>query len=195
MSRIGKLPIAIPDKVKVKIEEQFVSVTGPLGELHHTFVPEVEIKEEDGNLVVDRRSDDKRHRAMHGLSRSLLANMVEGVSKGFSKTVLIVGVGYSAEAKGSGVLIRVGYSHPVWMGAPPNVKFEVLSQSQWEQYGITKQADNQNFAIRVSGVSKQLVGQVAARLRRIRPPEPYKGKGIRYLNEQVRRKAGKAAKK
>ncbi|MBZ0263691.1 50S ribosomal protein L6 [bacterium] len=195
MSRIGKLPIAIPDKVKVNIEEQHVSVTGPLGELNHTFVPEVEIKTDDGNLIVNRRNDDKRHRAMHGLSRSLLANMVEGVSNGFSKTVLIVGVGYSAELKGSGVLIRVGYSHPVWLGAPPGVTFEVLSQSQWEQYGITKQAENQNFAIRVSGSSKQLVGQVAARLRRIRPPEPYKGKGIRYLNEQVRRKAGKAAKK
>lgn len=195
MSRIGKLPIEIPDKVKVTINGSDVLVKGPLGELNDTFVPEVQIVQEGNFLKVNRLEETRRHRAMHGLSRSLLANMVEGVSKGYEKILLIIGVGYNAELKGTGVLIRVGYSHPVWMGAPPGVNFEVLTSSQWEPYGITKQAENQNVAIRITGVNKQLVGQVAARMRRIRPPEPYKGKGIRYNNEAVRRKAGKAAKK
>ena len=121
--------------------------------------------------------------------------MVEGVSKGFSKILVLAGVGYNAEKKGNGVLLRVGFSHPVWMGAPPGIKFELFSQSGWADIGVVKQVENQNVAIRISGVDKALVGQVAARMRRIRPPEPYKGKGIRYNNEQVRRKAGKAAKK
>jgi len=195
MSRIGKMPIQIPAKVNIEIEGQTAQVNGPLGTLQHIFVPEVELVKQDNVVLVKRRADTKRHRAMHGLSRSLFANMVEGVSKGYEKILLIVGVGYSAELKGTGVLIRIGFSHPIWMGAPPGVKFEVLTSSQWEQYGIVKQAENQNVAIRITGIHKQLVGQVAARMRRIRPPEPYKGKGIRYNNEKVRRKAGKAVKK
>jgi large subunit ribosomal protein L6 len=194
MSRIGKMPIVIPEKVDVKIDGQTVVVKGPLGELSHTFRPEVTIRQDDAKLVVERLQDDKQHRSQHGLSRSLLFNMVEGVSKGYSKTLVVIGVGYSAELKGSGLYIRIGFSHPIWLGAPPGIKFETLQPSQWVENGIVKQAENQNVAIRVSGCNKALVGQVAARIRRVRPPEPYKGKGIRYNNEQVRRKAGKAAK-
>ena len=134
------------------------------------------------------------HRGLHGLTRTLVANMVEGVSKGYSKILLVVGVGYTAEVKGNGLMLRVGFSHPVWLGAPPGVKFETLQPSQWSENGITKQVENQNVAVRVSGINKAIVGQVASQLRRVRPAEPYKGKGIRYNNEQVRRKAGKAAK-
>ncbi len=194
MSRIGKLPITIPDKVEVTIDGQDVTVKGPLGELQHTFRDEVEVVMEDGAVKVNRRADSQTHRAMHGLSRTLLFNMVEGVSKGYEKILLVVGVGYSAELKGSGLMLRVGYSHPIWIGAPPGIKFELLQPSQWSEFGITKQVENQNVAIRVTGYNKALLGQVAARIRKIRPPEPYKGKGIRYNNEQVRRKAGKAAK-
>jgi large subunit ribosomal protein L6 len=194
MSRIGKLPIQIPDKVEVKIDGQYVSVKGPLGELEHTFRDEIELKLEDNVATVTPRGETKLHRSLHGLSRTLLNNMVEGVSKGFEKILIIAGVGYTAEVKGSGLMLRVGYSHPIWMGAPPSVKFDLIQPSQWSELGISKQIENQNVAIRVSGPSKALVGQVAARIRKIRPPEPYKGKGIRYNNEQVRRKAGKAAK-
>lgn len=195
MSRIGKLPILIPDKVELKIDGQTVTVKGPLGELHHTFDPEVVVVVEDKVAKVNRLADTKRHRAIHGLSRSLLANMVEGVTKGYEKILLVIGIGYSAEIKGSGILLKVGYAHPIWMAPPPGVSFEVLQPSQWSEAGVTKQGDNQQQAIRVRGINKQLVGQVAARVRRIRPAEPYKGKGIRYNNENVRRKAGKAAKK
>lgn len=194
MSRIGKMPVPVPDKVDVKIDGQTVVVKGPLGELTHTFRPEVTVKQVESALIVERLQDDKTHRAQHGLNRSLLFNMVEGVSKGYSKTLVVIGVGYTAELKGSGLFIRIGYSHPVWIGAPPGIKFETLQPSQWAENGIVKQAENQNVAIRVSGCNKALVGQVAARIRLVRPPEPYKGKGIRYNNEQVRRKAGKAAK-
>ncbi len=195
MSRIGKMPVPIPDKVEVKLDGQTATVKGPKGELTHEFVPEVELVMEDGAVVVKPRGDSKEHRGRWGLSRTLLANMVEGVTNGYEKVLLICGVGYSAEIKGNGILLRVGYSHPVWLGAPPHVEFEVLQPSQWGEAGITKQVENQNQAIRIRGISKQLVGQVTARIRRVRPPEPYKGKGIRYNNEQVRRKAGKAAKK
>ncbi len=194
MSRIGKMPVPVPEKVEVAIVGRSVTVKGPLGELKHTFDEEVEIVLEGGQALVKRLADSKRHRAIHGLSRSLLANMVEGVSKGYKKILLVVGVGYTAEIKGNGVMIRVGFSHPVWMGSPPGVKFEVLQPAQWAEAGVVKQVENQNVAIRISGYNKQLVGQVTARMRRIRPPEPYKGKGIRYNNEFVRRKAGKAAK-
>lgn len=195
MSRIGKMPVPIPDKVEISVKGQTVRVKGPLGELEQTFNPEVEIVLKDGQAVVRRLEETRRHRAIHGLSRTLLANMVEGVSKGFNKILLLAGVGYNAEIKGNGVLLRVGFSHPVWMGAPPEIKFELFPSSGWSDLGVTKQVENQNVAIRISGIDKALVGQVAARMRRIRPPEPYKGKGIRYNNEHVRRKAGKAAKK
>jgi len=194
MSRIGKLPIAIPEKVDVAINDQTVTVKGPLGELEHTFRPEVTVRQEGNTLLVERLKDDKLHRAQHGLGRTLLFNMVEGVSKGYERILVIIGVGYSAEIKGEGLMVRVGYSHPIWIGSPPGVKFETLQPSQWNEFGIVKQGDNQTVAIRVTGYNKQLVGQVAARIRKIRPPEPYKGKGIRYNNEKVRRKAGKAAK-
>lgn len=194
MSRIGKMPVKLPEKVEVKIDGQTVTVKGPLGELHQTFNPEVTVKQGEGELIVERVGDTPTHRAQHGLSRSLLFNMVEGVSKGYEKKLVVIGVGYSAEIKGSGLMLRVGFSHPIWIGAPEGVKFETLQPSQWAEHGITKQGDNQTVAIRVTGYNKQLVGQVAARVRKIRPPEPYKGKGIRYNNEQVRRKAGKAAK-
>ncbi|MDP8208247.1 MAG: 50S ribosomal protein L6 [Candidatus Electryonea clarkiae] len=193
MSRIGKMPVPIPDKVDVKIDGQKVYVKGPLGGLSHVFEPEVELKLNDGEVIVLSLGETRRHRSMHGLSRTLLANMVEGVSKGFEKILLIAGVGYNAEIKGNGILLRVGYSHPVWMGPPPEIKFEIFPPSKWSDIGTSKQVDNQNVAIRISGINKALVGQVAARMRRIRPPEPYKGKGIRYNNEQVRRKAGKTA--
>ncbi|MFC2170486.1 50S ribosomal protein L6 [Calditrichota bacterium] len=193
MSRIGKMPVVIPDKVKVEVKEQTVKVKGPLGELSHTFEPEVGISLENGTAIVNRLGETRRHRAMHGLSRTLLANMVDGVTKGFEKILVIAGVGYTAEIKGEGILIRIGYSHPVWMGPPPEIKFEIFPPSAWSGIGVVKQVDNQNVAIRISGINKALVGQVAARMRRIRPPEPYKGKGIRYNNEHVRRKAGKAS--
>lgn len=195
MSRIGNLPIPLPDKVTVTIKDDVVFVKGPLGELNQQFRPEVEVIVEEKEVVVKRLDETKLHRSIHGLTRTLIANMVEGVSKGFEKTLILIGIGYSAELKGSGILLRVGYSHPVWMGAPPGVKFELLQPSQWSEMGIKRQGDNQIVAIKVSGINKALVGQVATRMRRIRPPEPYKGKGLRYNEEQVRRKAGKAAKK
>ncbi|MBS1260801.1 MAG: 50S ribosomal protein L6 [Calditrichaeota bacterium] len=194
MSRIGKLPIPIPDKVSVTVNGRDVHVKGPLGELYNTLRDEVEVKLEDSRVWVRRRGDTKLHRALHGLSRTVVSNMVEGVSQGFEKILVVIGVGYTAELKGDGVMLRVGYSHPVWIGAPPGIKFELLQPSQWAEAGVEKQAENQNVAIRVSGIDKALLGQVAARIRRIRPPEPYKGKGIRYNKERVRRKAGKAAK-
>jgi len=194
MSRIGKMPITIPEKVAVTIDGSQVTVKGPLGELQQTFRPEVAFEQADGVLTVSRTGETQMHRGIHGLSRTLLANMVEGVHKGFSKTLVIAGVGYTAELKGNGLMLRIGYSHPVWLGAPPEIKFEVFQPSQWAEIGVVKQVENQNVAIRVSGINKALVGQVAARIRRIRKAEPYKGKGIRYNNEQVRRKAGKAAK-
>lgn len=194
MSRIGKMPVPIPDKVTVTVDGQSVTVKGPLGELEQTFRPEVSITVADGVATVDRTGETAQHRGLHGLSRTLLANMVEGVSKGYEKILLVIGVGYSAELKGSGLMMRVGYSHPIWLGAPPGITFETLQPSQWAEAGVTKQAENQNVAIRVRGYNKALVGQVAARIRLVRPAEPYKGKGIRYNNEQVRRKAGKAAK-
>lgn len=194
MSRIGKMPITIPEKVTVTIDGQTVTVKGPLGELTDTFRPEVEMSQEDGVLTVTRTGDTPTHRGIHGLTRTLLANMVEGVSQGYSKILIIAGVGYTAELKGSGLMMRVGFSHPVWMGAPPGVKFETFQPSQWGEMGIKKQIENQNVVVKVSGINKALVGQVAARIRKIRPAEPYKGKGIRYNNELVRRKAGKAAK-
>lgn len=194
MSRIGKLPIPIPEKVEAKVDGQVVSVKGPLGELTQEFREEMEIKLVENQIIVEPRGETKLHRSLHGLTRTLIANMVTGVTEGYTKILVIIGIGYSAELKGSGLMLRVGYSHPIWIGAPPGIKFELLAPSQWSEAGITKQGDNQTVAIKVSGIHKALVGQVAARIRRIRPPEPYKGKGIRYNNEQVRRKAGKAAK-
>lgn len=176
MSRIGRKPIPLPLGVSVSIGVGEVRVRGPLGELEQQFSPEMNIALQDNTLMVSRPSDQGRHRALHGLTRSLLANMVEGVSQGFRKDVEIVGVGYRARKEGEKLVIQVGYSHPVEVLPPPGIRFEVQGTNR----------------IGVIGADKQLVGQVAANLRAIREPEPYKGKGIRYIGEVVRRKAGKA---
>jgi large subunit ribosomal protein L6 len=179
MSRVGRLPIEIPQGVDVQVKGTSVNVKGPKGELSHTFPPVVNIKIEDGQVIVDRLSDEKFLRSMHGTTRALIQNMVTGVSEGFEKFLEIEGVGYRAEMKGANLEISVGYSHPVEMEPPSGITFEVLER---------------NNVIRISGYDKQAVGQVAAVIRKIRPPEPYKGKGIRYRGEYVRRKAGKAGK-
>ena len=175
MSRIGKLPIAIPDGVQVSIDGRTVKVKGPKGELSHRIPTQISAVLEEGHLVVARQNESRQSRALHGLNRSLIANMVEGVVNGYNRTLEIVGVGYRAELKGSNLTLTLGYSHPVIFQAPPDVDLEV----------------NDGNRITVRGIDKQLVGQVAAVIRSFKKPEPYKGKGIRYDNEQVRRKAGK----
>ena len=179
MSRIGKLPVPVPAGVEVKIDGNTVTVKGPKGELTQTFNENMAISlGEDGSIVVERPNDARENRAMHGLTRSLINNMVIGVSEGYSKTLELVGVGYRAALKGKDLEMQLGYSHPVLVEAPENITFEVPSQTE----------------IIVSGPSKEQVGQVAANIRKWRKPEPYKGKGIRYEGEHVRRKAGKAGK-
>ena len=178
MSRIGKEPVAIPSGVNVALAGGTVTVKGPRGELSEAVPDGITVDIADDRVVVTRASDHRRHRALHGLTRSLIANMVTGVTDGYSKSLEIVGVGYRAQARGSNmIVIQAGYSHPVEVTAPEGVTFEVPSPTR----------------ITVSGANKQVVGQVAADIRAIRKPEPYKGKGIRYAGEQVRRKAGKAA--
>jgi large subunit ribosomal protein L6 len=177
MSRIGRAPIAVPEGVTVDLAGQRVSVTGPRGTLEHTVVEPIRIAREDGRLVVTRPTDRGPHRALHGLSRTLVANMVQGVTAGFEKRLEIVGVGYRAQLKGRALEIAVGYSHPVVVEPPEGITFEVPAPTQ----------------IVVRGIDKQRVGQVAADIRGVRPPEPYKGKGIRYAGEAVRRKVGKRA--
>lgn len=177
MSRIGKLPVAIPEKVEVKIENGLAWVKGPKGELTTTISPEMEIKKEENNLVINRPSDSIKHRSLHGLTRTLIQNMVDGVTTGFTKSLEIVGVGFKAEKRGSGVVLIIGYSHPIYFIPPKGVTINTPVPTK----------------IEVTGIDKVLVGQVAAKLRSFRPPEPYKGKGIRYEGEQVRRKAGKTA--
>ena len=178
MSRIGRTPIAIPEGVSVDIRGQRVTVTGPKGELRHTVVEPIRIAEQDGTLVVTRPTDRGPHRALHGLSRSLVANMVHGVKDGFERRLEIVGVGYRAQMRGQALELAVGYSHPVTMDPPEGVTFEVPAPTQ----------------VVVRGIDKQAVGEIAAQIRAVRPPEPYKGKGIRYAGEQIRRKVGKAGK-
>lgn len=179
MSRIGKKPVTLPKGVTLQVQGNTVAVKGPRGELRRTVHPEMQIAFEKEQFTVARPSDEKRHKALHGLTRTLVQNMVDGVSKGFSKTLEIQGVGYKAEAKPYGVNLIVGYSHPVKYEAPKGIKISV---------------DN-NVVVKIEGADKELVGQVAAELRAVRPPEPYKGKGIRYQGEQVRRKAGKTGAK
>jgi large subunit ribosomal protein L6 len=178
MSRIGRRPIVIPEGVEVQVDGPRVSVRGPKGSLEQTFHPDMRIVLEDGVVRVERPTDQGFHRALHGLTRSLIANMVEGVTRGFEKRLEVVGVGYRASLRGPDLELMVGYSHPVVYRAPPGIEFEVPAPNR----------------IVVRGIDKQQVGEVAAEIRRIRKPEPYKGKGIRYEGEQVRRKAGKAAK-
>ncbi len=179
MSRVGQMPIPLPEGVTVKIDGQRVVVKGPKGELEQQLRPEIAISENDGTLELSRESDEPNVRALHGLSRSLVNNMVIGTSRGFEKVLEVHGVGYRAEMRGKTLVLNLGFSHPVEVEPRPGIQFEV------EQRAGT---------IAVQGIDKQLVGQVAADIRKIRPPEPYKGKGIRYQGEYVRRKAGKAGK-
>ena len=179
MSRIGKKPVAVPAGVTVQVEGQLIRVKGPKGELARTVHAEIGLALEGDKVSVTRPSDENRHKALHGLTRTLIANMVEGVAKGYQKTLEIQGVGYKAEMTKTGLNVIVGYSHPVAYQAPEGITFAVEN----------------NTVVRISGPNKELVGQVAAELRQIRPPEPYKGKGIRYQGERVRRKAGKTGAK
>ena len=178
MSRIGKQPIGIPDGVTVEVRGGVVTVQGPGGELSQRVDRDMKVTVEDGEVRVERPSDEREHRALHGLTRSLIANMVEGVTKGYEKRLEIQGVGYRAALKESDLELQVGFSHPVTMVPPAGIEFEVPAPNR----------------IVVKGIDKQLVGEVAANVRKVRKPEPYKGKGIRYEGEYVRKKAGKAAK-
>ena len=179
MSRIGKKPVPVPSGVTVSVQGATVTAKGPKGELVRAFRPEMAIRLEGSTVTVTRPSDEARHKALHGLTRSLIANMVDGVAKGYVKALELQGVGYKAEAKPYGLLLSVGLSHQVEFKAPKGIKLSVENQT----------------LVKIEGADKELVGQVAAEIRAVRPPEPYKGKGIRYQGEQVRRKAGKTGAK
>jgi large subunit ribosomal protein L6 len=179
MSRIGRKPVVVPKGVTVTLTGQRVSVKGPRGELSRTVHSDMGLALAGDQLTVSRPSEEKKHKSLHGLTRTLVANMVEGVSKGYSKALEIQGVGYKAESKPFGLQLALGFSHPVQYKAPPGIKFTVEN----------------NTLVKIEGADKEMVGQVAAELRNLRPPEPYKGKGIRYQGEQVRRKAGKTGAK
>ena len=179
MSRIGKAPITIPSGVEVSIAGRTVTVKGPKGTLTRDIPGEISIRKEESTLYVERPNDERANRAMHGLSRTLVSNMVIGVTDGFAKELEIVGVGYRAEAQGQNLRLALGFSHPVIVPAPAGITFEVPQQTR----------------VIVKGIDKELVGQVAADIRAIRKPEPYKGKGVRYLDERVLRKAGKTGTK
>ncbi len=178
MSRIGKKPVQIPAGVEVAVNDQNVAVKGPKGQLDFTFAECISVNVEGNEAIVTRANDERESRAMHGLTRALLHNMVVGVSEGYTKVLELVGVGYRAQLKGKDLNLSLGFSHPVVYTCPEGITFEVPDQTH----------------IRVMGINKQQVGQVAAEIRGIRPPEPYKGKGVRYQDEHVRRKLGKAAK-
>ncbi|MEJ2054476.1 MAG: 50S ribosomal protein L6 [Calditrichaceae bacterium] len=178
MSRIGKLPIPVTEKVSVQIsDDNIVTVKGPKGELNQKFSGRIKLDIKDNEINVIRQSDEKIDRSLHGLSRALLANMVTGVTAGFSKKLEIIGVGYKAEMKAKKLVLNIGYSHPIVVGVPDDIKIETPTPTE----------------IVVSGINKELIGAVCAKIRSFRKPEPYKGKGIRYEGEYVRRKAGKAA--
>lgn len=176
MSRVGRQPIPLPDGVEVKIDGASVSVKGPRGQLERSFDPEMQITLSDGVVTVTRPTDQPRHRSLHGLTRTLVANMVQGVTDGYTKKLEIVGTGYRVIAKGSDLEFALGFSHPVIIPAPDGISFAVESPTRFS----------------VSGIDKQQVGEVAANLRKLRKPDPYKGKGVRYEGEVIRRKAGKA---
>ena len=176
MSRIGKMPVAVPSGVTVTQDGSRITVKGPKGELSRALHPDMKLALENGEVTVTRPSDEPNHRALHGLTRSLIANMVEGVTKGFQKQLEIVGVGYKAETRPYGLQLALGFSHAVQYRAPNGIKLTAPTPT----------------SILVDGADKEIVGQVAAELRSLRPPEPYKGKGIKYQGEQIRRKAGKA---
>jgi large subunit ribosomal protein L6 len=179
MSRIGLKPIPVPPKVEVQIQGKQVTVKGPKGELSRDFPFDIQIELKDGILQVSRPSDDRQHKALHGLTRSLLNNMVMGVSQGFARVLLITGTGYRAEMQGPNLVLHLGFSHPIEFKPPTGISFEVPKGGA---------------SVTVHGFDKELVGEIAARIRRQRPPEPYKGKGVAYNDEVVRRKAGKAGK-
>ena len=182
MSRIGKAPIELPNGVAIDVSQgNLVTVKGPKGELQQQIDPDLTVKIEDGVLTLERPTEQKRHRSMHGLYRSLVNNMVEGVTNGFVKELELVGVGYRASNTGQLLELTVGYSHPIMFALPDEVKVETRSEK------------GKNPVVRLESIDKQLLGQIAAKIRSFRKPEPYKGKGIRYSDEQVRRKAGKAA--
>jgi len=179
MSRIGRLPIPVPSGVDVAIDGQTVNVKGPKGSLSHTIPAPLTVERgEDGTLLVQRPNDERQNRALHGLSRTLVANMITGVTEGYTKTLEIVGVGYRVQARGSDLEFALGFSHPVPVKAPEGISFAVESPTR----------------LRVTGIDKQQVGEVAAKIRKIRKPDPYKGKGVRYQGEVVKRKVGKTGK-
>jgi len=176
MSRIGRLPIEIPQGVQVNLVDNLITVKGPKGELQKELPAEIKVEVQDNQVVVTRPSDQREHRALHGLTRTLVANMIEGVTKGFEKKLEIVGVGYRAALQGNKLVLQIGYSHPVEITPPPGIEIEVSAPTK----------------ITVKGIDKEQVGALAADIRAVRGPEPYKGKGIRYEGEHVRRKVGKA---
>ncbi|MSQ14738.1 MAG: 50S ribosomal protein L6 [Dehalococcoidia bacterium] len=178
MSRIGNKPIPVPASVEIDISGSKVSVRGSKGELEASFNPDIRVELDEGTLRVFRPNDDRRYKALHGLTRALLANMVHGVTDGFRKDMELVGVGYRVLQNGANITLQLGYSHPIEVEAPPGITFTVSAATR----------------MAVEGIDKQLVGEVAAKIRRYRPPEPYKGKGVRYAGEVVRRKAGKSGK-
>jgi len=178
MSRIGKLPIEVPGGVEVRLEGNLATVTGPRGTLAQRLPPQITVRQDGARILVERPNDERENRSLHGLVRSLVANMVEGVTKGYEKQLEIQGVGYRVQAQGSDLVFSLGYSHQIPVKAPEGITFEVTSPTRFS----------------VKGIDKQQVGQVAAEIRRLRKPDPYKGKGVRYAGEQVRRKAGKTAK-
>ena len=178
MSRIGKLPIPVPAGVEVEVKGSHVAVKGGRGELGLDFHPEMKVALEDGNVLVSRPTDQTRHRALHGLTRSLIANMVEGVSKGFTKELDLVGVGYRAQKQGDDLQLNLGYSHPIKYTPPAGIQIECPEPVK----------------INITGIDKELVGRVASHIRKFRPPEPYKGKGVLYRGEKIKRKAGKSGK-
>lgn len=181
MSRIGRLPINVPEGVAIQVkDDNTLEVKGALGVLTQKIDPDLEVKIEDGTLVLVRPTDSKRHRSIHGLYRALIANMVEGVSKGYEIKQELVGVGYKAAVQGQMLELNLGFSHPIFMQLPPEINIEAVTERR------------ANPIITLKSIDKQLIGQVAAKIRSFRPPEPYKGKGIKYVGEEIRRKAGKA---
>jgi large subunit ribosomal protein L6 len=186
VSRIGKMPVPVPPGVKVDVKGNTVKVAGPQGKLEKTFHPDMTIELIDGQVVVSRPSEQRQHKALHGLTRALINNMVVGVSEGFSKVLDIIGVGYRASLQGENLVLQLGHSHAIEVVPPPGVKFSIEARARGDRALAG--------SITVWGIDKQVVGQVAADIRAWRPPEPYKGKGVRYRDEYVRRKAGKAGK-
>ena len=182
MSRIGKLPIALPEGVEISVsDDNVVTVKGKLGELNQNVNPDITVKVDDGNIIVERPTDQREHRSMHGLYRSLISNMVTGVTEGFKTVQELVGVGYKAQANGQVLELSLGYSHNIVLELPDEIKIETVTER------------GKNPTITMTSIDKQLLGQVAAKIRSFRPPEPYKGKGIKFQGEHIRRKAGKAA--